>query len=139
MAEITTRELTIDDFDRVMALWEGVGGVELCEGDSREEIRAYLARNPGLSRVAEEDGEIVGAALCGHDGRRAYIYHFAVATAFRGRGIGRLLLADCVRGLRSTGLHRAILLVSDDNSLGQEFWLRNGWEKIEALAMSYDL
>ena len=83
--------------------------------------------------------KLVGAALCGHDGRRAYIYHFAVAKNFRGRGIGHRLLEECVRGLREAGLLRAILLVADDNSLGQQFWLRHGWEKIEALAMARDL
>ena len=139
MARITTREFSIGDYESTCALWNEVEGVELCEGDSREEICAYLERNPGLSRVAEENGELAGAALCGHDGRRGYIYHFAVAKAFRGRGIGRLLLEDCVRGLRVAGLPRAILLVADDNSLGREFWLRNGWENIEAIAMARDL
>ena len=139
MPEMTTREFVISDYERACALWSEGEGIELCEGDSREEIEGYLKRNPGLSRVAEEDGVLAGAALCGHDGRRAYVYHFAVARNLRGRGIGRRLLEDCVRGLREAGLHRAILLVADDNSLGQEFWLRNGWEKIEALAMSRDL
>ncbi len=139
MAEITTRELTIDDYDRVVALWQEIKEVEICEGDSREEIRSYLERNPTLSRIAESDGVLAGATLCGHDGRRGYIYHFAVAKDFRGRGIGRLLLEDCVRSLRATGLHRAILLVADDNSLGYEFWLRNGWENIEAISMARDL
>ena len=134
-----TREFTSADYEAACALWTEVEGVEICEGDSRAEIEAYLQRNPGLSRVAEENGAIIAAALCGHDGRRAYIYHFAVAQNFRGRGIGAALLEDCVRGLRAAGLHRAILLVADDNSLGQNFWLRHGWEKLEAFAMARDL
>ncbi len=139
MSKIITRELRIDDYERAVALWEEVEGVEVCEGDSRAEICAYLERNANLSRIAEVDGVLAGAALCGHDGRRGFIYHFAVAIVFRGRGIGRLLLEDCLRGLRAAGLQRAIILVADDNSLGQQFWLRNGWEKIEALAMARDL
>ncbi len=139
MAEITSREFVIDDYDAACALWNEVEGVEICEGDSRAEISAYLERNRGLSRVVEEDGLVIAAALCGHDGRRGYIYHFAVAKNSRGLGVGRRLLEDCVRGLRAAGLHRALLLVADDNSLGREFWLRNGWEKIEALAMARDL
>ena len=118
------------DYDRAVALWREVDGVEICEGDSRDEIAGYLDRNPGLSRVAEENGTIVGAALCGHDGRRGWIYHLAVATAYRGKGAGKLLLDDCVRGLRAAGLKRAIILVAGDNPAGHEFWLRNGWEDI---------
>src|SRR4029077_6952441 len=67
-SEITTREFVIGDYDRAIALWNDVEGVEICEGDSREEVREYLERNPKLSRVAEENGTIAGAALCGHDG-----------------------------------------------------------------------
>jgi hypothetical protein len=60
---VTTREFVMSDYDDTIALWAGVEGVEICEGDSREEIAAYLKRNPGLSRVAVTDDKIVGAAL----------------------------------------------------------------------------
>ena len=138
--EVTTREFVIGDYDPVIALWCKEEGVEICEGDSREEITEYLKRNPGLSRVAEASGELVGAALCGHDGRRGWIYHLAVAPRHRGRGIGKLLLDDCVRGLREAGLKRAIILVAGDNPAGHQFWLRNGWEDIAfAIAMTKEL
>ncbi len=129
----------MDDYDAAIALWAEIEHVEVCEGDSQAEIREYLARNPGLSRVAWTEGKLAGAVLCGHDGRRGFIYHLAVSPDFRGRGLGKRLLDECVRGLREAGLQRAIILVAQDNSLGREFWLRNGWEEIEALAMSHDL
>jgi ribosomal protein S18 acetylase RimI-like enzyme len=136
---ITTRAFVIDDYEQACALWNAADGIEVCEGDSREEIRAYLERNPGLSRVADAADVIAGAVLCGHDGRRGFIYHLAVAPDFRGRGVGKLLIADCLRGLRATGIQRAILLVAKDNSSGREFWLRNGWEELsEALPMTHE-
>jgi ribosomal protein S18 acetylase RimI-like enzyme len=128
------------DYDGAIALWNSVEGVEICEGDSREEIEDYLKRNPGLSRVAEGDGKIVGVALCGHDGRRGWIYHVAIAPAYRRRKVGQRLLEDCVRALRQAGLKRAIILVAGDNPAGHEFWLRNGWEDIAgAIAMTREL
>jgi ribosomal protein S18 acetylase RimI-like enzyme len=137
---MTTREFVIADYDAAIELWKSVEGVDISEGDSREEIQEYLGRNPGLSRVAEDDGNIVGAALCGHDGRRGWIYHVAVADTHRRRQVGKLLIDDCVRGLQRAGLKRAIILVANDNPAGHQFWLRNGWEDIDgALAMSRDL
>jgi ribosomal protein S18 acetylase RimI-like enzyme len=137
---VTIREFVLGDYDRAVALWDRIDGVEICEGDSREEVGEYLKRNPGLSRVAEADGEIVGAALCGHDGRRGWIYHLAVAKESRGCGVGKLLLEDCVRGLREAGLKRAIILVAGDNPAGHKFWLREGWEDIDgAIAMTKEL
>jgi N-acetylglutamate synthase len=127
---ITTREFRMDDYDGATALWQGVEGVEICEGDSREEIQEFLERNPRLSQVAEVDGKIVGVAMCGHDGRRGWIYHLAVAAEYRGQKVGKRLLDACVEGLRSAGLKRAIILVAGDNPVGRDFWLRNGWEEI---------
>lgn len=138
MTAVTTRPFVIEDYDSAVALWRAVDGVEICEGDSREQIRDYLARNPGLSQVAEAAGEIVGALLCGHDGRRGYIYHLAVAAAFRGRGIGKMMLTECIPGLRKAGIERALILVEKNNAKGHAFWLRHGWEDIPALAMALD-
>ena len=140
MAAVTTREFVLDDFEAAIALWSGVEGIEICEGDSREEIAEYLKRNPGLSRVAEADGKIVGVAMCGHDGRRGWIYHLAVAPNYRRQKVGTLLLDACLNGLRTVGLKRAIILVAGDNPAGHEFWLRNGWEDIDgAIAMTREL
>lgn len=137
---ITTREFAIRDYDVAVALWNEVEGVEVAEGDSREEIAGYLLRNPGLSRIAEENGTIAGAALCGHDGRRGLIYHLAVAPAYRGKGVGKRLLQDCVRGLRSAGIKRAIILVAGNNMGGRSFWTKAGWEDISgAIPMGLDL
>ena len=134
---ITTREFVIEDHPAALALWEAAEGLEICEGDSREEIAAYLVRNPRLSRIAELNGAVVGAVLCGHDGRRGWIYHLAVSAAHRGKGIARLLVNDCLAGLRAAGIPRAILLVASDNPQGHDFWLRNGWEDIDgAIAMT---
>ena len=139
-AGITTREFVMDDYDGAIALWSGVEGIEICEGDSREEIAEYLKRNPGLSRVAVAEGKIIGVALCGHDGRRGWIYHLAVAPEHRRQQVGKLILDGCVDGLRRIGLKRAIILVAGDNPNGQQFWLRNGWEDIDgAIAMTREL
>jgi N-acetylglutamate synthase len=139
-ATVTVREFVMADYDGAIALWNDVEGLEICEGDSREEIAEYLRRNPGLSRAAEAEGKIVGVALCGHDGRRGWIYHLAVARRYRGQKVGQRLLDDCLVGLRRAGLKRAIILVAGDNPAGHQFWLRNGWEDIDgAIAMTKEL
>ena len=103
-------------------------------------MREYLLRNPGLSRVALEGETIVGAVLCGHDGRRGLIYHLAVAPAHHGKGIGRRLLQECIDGLRKAGIARALILVSGENAKGRTFWLRNGWEDVPgAIVMGLDV
>jgi ribosomal protein S18 acetylase RimI-like enzyme len=121
-------------------VWRMVDGVEVAEGDSEQELGEYLLRNPGLSRVAVDESTVVGAVLCGHDGRRGWIYHLAVAPAYQGRGLGQRLLQECVSGLHGVGITRALILVSGENAKGRSFWLRNGWEDIPgAIPMGLDL
>ena len=138
MSAITTREFLLEDYEQACALWNEAEGIEVCEGDARDEVARYLERNPRLSRIAEVGGRLAGAVLCGHDGRRGFIYHLVVAPRFRGLGVGKVLVDECVRGLRGAGIQRAIILVANDNSLGREFWLRTGWEELPALAMARD-
>jgi len=138
--KIEIREFFINDYDVAIELWQRVEGLEIAEGDDREGVAQFLARNPGLSRVATDGSAIVGVALCGHDGRRGHIYHLAVAPAYQGRGLGKRLLNECLEGLRRAGLKRVIIMVADDNRRGGEFWKRGGWEEIPgAIAMGIDL
>jgi N-acetylglutamate synthase len=137
---IDTREFSISDYDAALQVWQRVEGLEIAEGDDREGAAQFLARNPGLSRVAVDGSAIVGVALCGHDGRRGHIYHLAVDPAYQGRGLGKRLLDECLDGLRTAGVQRVIILVADDNQRGAEFWKRYGWEKIPgAVPMGIDL
>ncbi|HJT82498.1 MAG TPA: GNAT family N-acetyltransferase, partial [Chthoniobacterales bacterium] len=128
--QIKTRAFQIADYDAAMRLWDQVEGIEIAEGDSRDEIARFLARNPGLSRVAEDNDIIIGVSLCGHDGRRGYIYHLAVAPDYHARGVGRKLVAECLTGLLKAGVPRALILVAGDNPRGQAFWRRCGWEEV---------
>lgn len=132
--EIQTREFRLEDYDAAVELWRGLEGLDLAEGDDRETIRGFLGRNPGLSRVATNESKIIGAVLCGHDGRRGYIYHLAVDPAYQGRGLARRLIDECVAGLKRAGLQRANILVAKDNPRGLEFWRRCGWEDLDGAA-----
>jgi ribosomal protein S18 acetylase RimI-like enzyme len=138
--KIETREFSINDYDAAIELWQRVEGLEIAEGDDREGVAQFLARNPGLSRVATDGSAIVGVALCGHDGRRGHIYHLAVDPAYQGRGLGKRLLDESLANLRRTGVKRVIIMVADDNPSGRQFWRRCGWEDIPgAISMGIDL
>src|SRR5437762_14281381 len=140
IGSIETREFSIDDYEGALQIWQHVEGLEIAEGDDRESVAQFVARNPRLSRVAIDGSRIVGVALGGHDGRRGHIYHLAVDPAYQGRGLGKRLLDECLEGLRRTGVKRVIIMVADDNRRGRGFWRRCGWEDIpDAISMGIDL
>jgi len=122
------RPLTIADYDPVRRLWEASEGVGLSESDSCEAITRYLARNPGLSQVAlTPPGEIVGAVLCGHDGRRGYLHHLAVNRSHRGQGLGCKLVQECLRRLHTEGITKCNIFLFASNEAGRAFWVHEGW------------
>lgn len=125
---LNIRQMRITDYENVYRLWKSTPGMGLNTiDDSREGIANYLNRNPTTSFVAEETGEIVGAILAGHDGRRGYIYHAAVSMKFRKRGIGTKLVGSVMESLEKEGIHKAALVVFSSNENGNIFWEKNGF------------
>ena len=122
------RPMTLDDYAAAVALWQQTPGVRLRDADSFEGITRYLARNPGLSIVAEQGGEIIGTIMAGHDGHRGFIQHLAVAAHLRKQGIGSALVSCCLDALRSEGIDKAHLMLLVDNDAGKRFWQRLGWQ-----------
>lgn len=124
------RIMTLKDYDQVYLLWNTTAGMGMRNlDDSKDGIKKYLDRNPKTNFVAEEEGNIVGAILCGHDGRRGYIYHTAVSTKYRNRGIGTLLVNTATHALRKEGIHKVALVAFENNLLGNTFWENLGFEK----------
>jgi ribosomal protein S18 acetylase RimI-like enzyme len=124
---VEIRAMAADDLDAVIALWQSTPGIGLNESDSASQLRLFLARNPGLSLVAEDGRRIVAAVLCGHDGRRGCLYHLAVIPEYRQRGFGTQLVDRCLAGLAAEGVLKCNALVYADNDGAQQFWHRGGW------------
>ncbi|MDE7245796.1 MAG: GNAT family N-acetyltransferase [Oscillospiraceae bacterium] len=122
------RVMTVGDYPQVYALWRGTPGMGLREADdSQAGIERFLKRNPASCFVAEEDGNIIGVILSGHDGRRGYIYHTAVAPAYRKRGIARKLVEKAMDALEKEGINKAALVVFERNGSGNSFWEHLGF------------
>ncbi|MFP4054945.1 MAG: GNAT family N-acetyltransferase [Phycisphaerae bacterium] len=125
------RPMQAEDYDGVIALWDATEGVAYHPGDadSRPSVARFLRRNPGLSWVAEDEGQIVAAVLCGHDGRRGGLHHLAVAQSHRRRGLAQEMVQRCLEGLAGEGIAKCSILVFGDNRDGLAFWERNGWTR----------
>jgi ribosomal protein S18 acetylase RimI-like enzyme len=129
MKKYSFREMTINDYDQVLALWKKTQGLGLSDADSLEGIRTFLERNRGLCFVCEEEEGIIGTILCGHDGRRGYIYHLAVDEVHRKRGIGRQMTQQSLNALRLLGIVKCHLFVYSDNKEAELFYNNLGWQK----------
>lgn len=125
--------MTIHDYDQMVNLWKRTSGVGLSDADSKENINLFLKRNLGLSFVCETNSQIIGTVLCGHDGRRGYIYHLAVNDGFRKQGIGKKLMAQALKKLRQQGIARCHLFLYSDNEDAMKFYKSTGWKRRDNL------
>ncbi len=121
------REFHCADIESALLVWRSCEHIGLDESDSVSSLQRFLQQNPSISFIAEEDGEVVGAVLCGNDGRRGYLYHLAVHKSCRRRGIGRDLMHSVCAGLRAQDIHKCHIHIFRDNEFADLFWQGLGW------------
>ena len=128
------RVMQIEDYENVYKLWMTIDGFGIRSiDDSKEGVERFLKRNPTTSVVAEADGQIVGAILCGHDGRRGCFYHVCVDADYRMRGIGKSMVVKAMEALKDEGINKVSLIAFTENDIGNAFWNEIGWTKREDL------
>ena len=128
MNEVKIRTMTLADYDDVYALWLSCKGMGLNNLDeSKDGIARFLERNPETCFVALDGEKLIGVIMAGHDGRRGYIYHTAVAPEHRRRGIAKQLVEASLNALKSFGISKVALLVFERNKEGNEFWEKLGF------------
>lgn len=124
----TIREMTEEDYDQVYALWMSIHGFGIRSiDDSKEGVSRFLKRNPTTSVVAVAGEKIVGAILCGHDGRRGCLYHVCVREDFRKHGIGKAMVVACMRALQKEKINKVSIIAFKSNAVGNQFWKEAGW------------
>lgn len=122
------RVMAEDDYDQVYALWMQIHGFGIRSiDDSRTGVARFLKRNPTTSVVAVVGEKIIGAILCGHDGRRGCLYHVCVHEDYRQQGIGKAMVVACMRALQEEEINRVSLIAFRSNELGNHFWKDAGW------------
>ena len=122
-------KLRIDDYDEIHQIWSNTNGITLrAIDDSKEGIERFLKRNPNINFICRINGNIVGVILCGHDGRKGFIYHVVVKENYRERGIGKKLVEHVIKSLIEEKITKISVLVNSDNISGNDFWESLGFE-----------
>ncbi len=128
------REMKIEDYPEVLALWKRIKGFLIRSVDDSEEgIGKFIKRNPTTSVVAVEDDKVVGSVLCGHDGRQGVLYHVCVDPEYRLHGIGKDMVEHALQALAKEGISKVTIIAFKKNDVGNLFWQELGWTMHEDL------
>lgn len=128
MTDFILTAMKASDYNEVSELWHTIKGFAIRSiDDSYEGVELFLKRNPTTSVVARKDGRLVGAILCGHDGRRGCLYHVCVHKDFRRQGIGKAMVVFCMEALKAEKINKVSLIAFTKNDIGNAFWNSIGW------------
>ena len=121
------RNMIIEDYQEAYKLWLRVPGMGISGADSYANIETYLLRNPEQSFVCINSGQLVGTILCGNDGRRAYVYHLAVAPECHRKGVATELVRLAISKQAQLGIQKCHLAILTENKSGKAFWSEAGF------------
>jgi ribosomal protein S18 acetylase RimI-like enzyme len=100
---------------------------------------SFLGSQLGEPKVivlaAERDGEVVGYAYAGLEGRdymslrgpAGVIYDIVVDSAHRGQGVGGMLLDATLEALKARGASQVVLSTAEQNTAAQRLFARAGF------------
>lgn len=137
MENIEYKNFELHEFEEVTQLWKRDENLELGLGDTPQKFKIFLERNPDTNFIAKINNQIIGTIQCGHDGRRALIYHLYVAPKYRRHGIAKQLLEKSIKGLAKNGIERCLASVFSNNTKGNPFWVAEGWTKFNEIDFYY--
>ncbi len=134
-ADVSVRPFREEDRRALVRLWTEVFPDDPPRNAPDRMIDGKLASHPELLLVAEAKGMIVGAVIAGFDGVRGWIYHLAVASAYRRRGIATRLMDAATEGLRRVGCVKINLQVRSTNAAVVGFYRAIGYQVEDRVSM----
>ncbi|MFE4466847.1 GNAT family acetyltransferase [Oerskovia sp. NPDC056781] len=138
------REITDDDVEQVVALWEACGlarpwndpHLDVADARTAPSSTVLVARAGAPGSGA---GPVVATAMAGFDGHRGWIYYVAVAPGLQGTGLGRDAVVAAEAWLASQGVRKVRLMVRTTNTQVLGFYERLGYLDAECTVLGRDL
>lgn len=129
MSNLVIREFQMKDYDALIALWEDAKLPSRPLGrDGRDDIERQLKEPTAIYLVAEMDGELVGAVLGTHDGRKGWINRLAVSPAHQKQGIARRLVEELEKRIYGLGIWIIACLIEDWNEESSQVFESLGYK-----------
>lgn len=122
-----------DDEEAVVKLWTDCG-VVVPWNNPRRDITRKLGVQADMFLVALSEGELVGSVMVGYNGHRGWINYLAVRPDHQRGGIGRFMMDEAEKRLRSLGCPKINLQVRTANSEAIEFYKRIGFKEDDVLS-----
>jgi len=123
-----------EDEDRVVELWLRCGLLRPWN-DPRKDIARKLRVQREFFLVGEVDGEVAAVVMAGYEGHRGWVNYLAVEPRLQGKGLGRQMMAEVERMLRSVGCPKVALQIRRSNLDVVRFYRGLGYSEDDVISM----
>ena len=126
---MTIRPLKIKDYDELIALWgrSGLKSLRPHGRDSREAFARQLESGVQIVLGLEQDGQLIGAIVATHDGRKGWINRLVIDPDHRRQGHGQRLIAAAEAVLKEQGMRVIACLIEDWNEASLALFQKEGY------------
>lgn len=126
---IALRQLTADDYDAILNLWQqsGLDSIRPQGRDSREAFADQLARGQVVLGL-EDDDKLAACVVITDDTRKGWINRLAVDPAYRRQGLAARLIAESEKYLRDKGIYVFAALIEHENAASLNLFQREGYK-----------
>jgi ribosomal protein S18 acetylase RimI-like enzyme len=98
-----------------VALWHETGLTRPWNDPDADLRRALIGPASTVLAALDDDGQLVGTAMVGHDGHRGWVYYLAVRPDEQRHGTGRALMLACEQWVQHQGIPKVQLMVRSTN------------------------
>ncbi len=122
------------DEEAVVRLWT-VCGLVVPWNNPRHDIARKLKVQGDMFLVACSDGRLIATVMAGYDGHRGCINYLAVHPDHQRTGIGRSMMDEAEKHLRSLGCPKINLQVRSSNKIVIDFYKRIGFKEDDVVSL----
>ena len=134
MNDLVIRPYQTQDEAAILDLWLQCSLV-VPQNNPDRDIKRKLRVNPEWFLVGVAAGKVVATCMAGYEGHRGWINYLAVSPQNRRQGIGRRIMEEAEKRLRSTGCPKINLQVRETNQEVIQFYARIGYTKDPVVSM----
>jgi ribosomal protein S18 acetylase RimI-like enzyme len=128
------RQLSLDDYDNLLSLWQraGLHSLKPQGRDSHEALARQLASEVLTILGVEVEERLVAAVVVSHDSRKGWINRLAVDPDYRRRGYGTRLIEAAEVLLEGQGIPVTAALVMSDNAPSLALFQKAGYSEVDS-------
>lgn len=128
------RTITLEDYQKLIDFWRKNYFVN--EMDNFERFKLFLEKNPLLSVLCEDNGEVIGTVLGSFDGRRGYLQKVVTDKSTRKKGVGKQMILEVIKRLKSLSVLYIPISCEEENT---GFYEKCGFKKTKQIPMNMNL